>query len=465
MNTTWIKARQTRYGLYVALYVAIIIAVLVMANFLAQRYNKSWDSTANKQFSLSDQTKKVVGNLKQDVNITYFDKTSNLTDPRGNARDLLDRYANLSPKLHVEYIDPTRKPEIAKAAGVRTLGTTFVQIAGRKEEAKSISEEELTGAIVRALKGGERTVCVVTGTGEHTLDDSGEEGLSTAKELLQRNNYKTNPINLLQKTEIPNTCTVLFIAGPRLDYPGPVVDAVKKYVEGGGRALFALDPPLRFGKGQDISPNQVLLSQLADWGVSLDSDLVIDPNPVNRLFGFTAAVVLVNDYESHPIVSDLKGAATAFPLVRSMETKPGGKTSVDKLFESSGDSFATTNLASNSINPSDPSNKKGPLTLAAAGIYNTGQPNKNGRFVVVGSSGWAANNIIGSRSLGNRDLFLNMMNWLSSDEDLIAIRPKEPENRPLAMTVSHMRVLLYLSLFGFPLIVLAVGLSVWWKRR
>ena len=101
MNTQWMKARQTKYTGFVLVYVIIIIGVLGLANFLAQRYNKSWDATANKQFSLSDQTMKVVKGLNQDVTIDYFDRTSNLSDPRGNARDLLDRYANLSPKVHV----------------------------------------------------------------------------------------------------------------------------------------------------------------------------------------------------------------------------------------------------------------------------------------------------------------------------------------------------------------------------
>jgi ABC-type uncharacterized transport system involved in gliding motility auxiliary subunit len=464
MNTQWMKARQTKYTAYVTLYIVIIIAVLSLANFLAQRYNKSWDSTANKQFSLSDQTKKVVKGLNQDVNITYFDRTSNLTDPRGNARDLLDRYSGLSPKVHVAYIDPSKKPEIAKAAGVKTYGTIFIEASGRKQEAKSLSEEEVTGALVRALKGGERTVCVLTGSGEHALDNSTEDGYSSLKELLEKNNYKTQPVNLLQKPEVAKECTVLLLGGPKLDYVPAAVDAIKKYVEGGGRGLFALDPPLKF-KGQEIGDNDALSGQLAKWGVTLDKDLVIDPNPVNRLFGFTAAVVLVSEYESHQIVRDLKGANSAFPLVRSMDAKSADKATVEKLFASSADSFGTTNLTATTINPNDKSNKKGPLTLAAAGTYNTGQANNNGRFVVVGSSTWLANNILPSRSLGNRDLFLNMMNWLSSDEDLISIRPKEPENRPLAMTVRQMRVLLYSTLIALPLLVVVAGISVWWRRR
>ena len=66
--------RQTKFTAYASVYVLIILGVLGAINFLANRYNKSYDSTANKSFSLSDQTEKVVKNLTQDVKISYFDR-------------------------------------------------------------------------------------------------------------------------------------------------------------------------------------------------------------------------------------------------------------------------------------------------------------------------------------------------------------------------------------------------------
>ena len=119
MNSEWMKTRQTRYGAYLFTYLVVIIAVLGATNWLASRHNKSFDSTSNKKFSLSEQTAKVVKGLKSDVNITYFDKTTEFT----RARDLLDRYNNFSTKLHVTYVDPDKKPQLAKAAGVRLRAT------------------------------------------------------------------------------------------------------------------------------------------------------------------------------------------------------------------------------------------------------------------------------------------------------------------------------------------------------
>jgi ABC-type uncharacterized transport system involved in gliding motility auxiliary subunit len=461
MNMNWVKAKQTKYTVYVAIYIAVVLAVLGVANFLANRHTKSWDLTANKRFSLSDQTEKVVKGLTQDVKITYFDQSSRFTGS-GGAKDLLDRYDNLSAKLSVEYIDPDKKPQVAKAAGVRSYGTTFIEANGKREEAKSVTEEEVTGALIRALKGGQRTVCAVQGSGEHSLEESGRQGFSNLKELVERNNYKTRVISLLEKAEIPKDCTVTLLGGPRRDYLEPQVKALKAYVEGGGRALIMVDPPVKF-KGDEIDENAALTGLLASWGITLEKNLVLDTSGIGQIFGLSEAVPLVTSYESHPIVREMKEVATAFPLVRSLEAKSFDKGTAEKLFSTSANAYATTNLAAPEIKLDPAKDKKGPFVLGAAGTYNTGKEKEQGRFVVVGSSGWAANNIL--RFNGNRDMVMNMFNWLSSDEDLISIRPKEPEDRRLSLSVQQMRALFFGSVVLLPLLVIVAGVSVWWQRR
>ena len=458
MSTQFIKARQTKYAAYAAIYVLVVIAIIATANVLANRYDKSYDTTANKRYSLSDQTAKIVKGLKQDATITFFDQ------PRGfrAAKDQLDLYSNLSPKVHVKYVDADKENMLAREAGIKNYGTAIVQIGANKQEAKGLNEEGITGAFIRDLKNTTRTVCFVTGSGEHQIDDSGRSGYSQFKELLGKDEYVAKSINLLQKSEIPSDCTVLVVAGPSGDYQQPEVDAIKKFVEDGGRALFMLDPPLKVGRSE-ISDNDALTSVLKNWGVSVDKDLILDMNPIGQLAGLGPQVALVTSYDSHPIVSEMKGTATGFPLSRSLDVKNGDKTTVQKLFGSSESSLATEKLNSPEVNPSDPKNKKGPLTIAAAGNYNTGKENSQGRFVVIGSSAWAANSFL--RFNGNRDLALNAMNWLSSDEDLISIRPKEPEDRRVTLTRAQMNWVRTTSQFLLPLIVVFAGVSVWWRRR
>lgn len=458
MASNWMKARQTKYAAYSGTYVLVIAAILVTANFLANRYNKSYDSTSNKRFSLSDQTKKIAGDLKDDMTVSYFDRPSGFA----GVKDLLDRYSNLSPKLHVKYVDVMKNPQQAREYGIKNLGTAVVEVGAKREEAKGMTEEGVTGAMVRVIKGGTRTVCNVEGSGEHQLGESDQKGFSSVKDTLQRDNYQSKSINLLQSGTIPSDCTAVIVGGPQTDYPEPAVKALQSYVENGGRALILLDPPLKT-KRMDTADNEALVKLLEDWGVTADKDLILDENPIGQLAGLGPEVPLVTTYDSHAIVAPMKGMATGFPLSRSLTIKSGGKTTVEKLFSSSVGSFATTMLGPGQITLDPNKDKKGPFVMAAAGTYSSGKPNIQGRFVVVGNSGWASNTFI--RFNGNRDLLLNMMNWLTSDEDLISIRPKETEDRRLTLTRAQMGMVRTVSQFLIPLLVIAAGISVWWKRR
>jgi len=480
MAAKWLKARQTKFGAYVAVYTLVVIGILAAVNFLANRYDKSYDATKNKQYSLSDQTIKIVKGLKNGVRMVYFGESGSFP----NARDLLDRYSSLSTRLRVDYIDPNKKPTLAKAAGFRPDSPVVVENGPRHEGAKSLTEEEITGALIRALKSGERNVCFMTGAGEHSIDDQDREGFSALKTLLEHDNYKSRAVSLKPAAapeagtpdagkkveigqaassgpvEVPKDCTVLVSGGPTADYPAPVVAAIKSYVEDGGRAIFMFDNVLRIGRSEPAAPNDELAQVLAGWGVTVNKDLVLDLGGLGQIFNFGPEIPVILQYESHPITQPLTRVPTAFPLTRSIEIKSEGKASVSKLVT------AEDTLATSEIGPGgavDPKKgKKGPATLVAVGTYSG---TKQGRFVVTGTSIWAVNSFAGSRQLGNRELFVNSVNWLASDEDLISIRPKTPEDQPLNVSGQRLTMLFWLSIVIFPLTVVAFGLATWWKRR
>ena len=435
-----------------AIYTLIFIAILVAANFLANRYNKSFDSTANKRYSLSDQSAKLAHDLNQDMVISYWDRP----DSFERARGLFDRYKNLSSKIDVRYQDVDKNRTAAMAAGITTLGTIYVEVGNRRETAKTLTEEDVTSAMMRAIKPGDRMVCFTLGSGESSVEDANASGYAAAKEAVEKNNYKSKVVKLLEKPEVPTDCTLLISAGPRNALSDAGVASLKKYVEAGGRAMFLLDPPLKFGRAVD--DNEALLGVLTGWGVTVHKNLVVDAGSAIQQLG--PQVPLVTRYEAHAIVSTIKDVPTLFPLPRSLEVKDGAGTKVSALLTTSEDSRATTNLSSSSLQI-EGFTDKGPFILAAAGEHTASK----GRFVVVGTSGFAANQFLRIRQVGNNDLYMNMVNWLSSDEDVMAIRPKDPEDRPLNMNARQVTLLFYTSVFGLPLLVVLAGLSVWWRRR
>ena len=449
------NARQKQYSLYSTFYVVVIIAVLGVANYLANKNNKTFDTTSNKRYSLSDQTTKIVKGLSKEVQITYWDNQEGF----GAAKDVLNQYTILSPKLKVEYVDAIKKPALARAAGITNLGTIVVESGPKREEAKGLTEEQITSALVRVLKGTERTVCFAQGGGEKELDKSARDGYTAIKEMVERDNYKVDRVNLLETSEIPAKCTLLVIPGPKFDYPAASVESLKKHVEGGGKVLFMLDPPFNVAK-MKVSENKLLVDVLGGWGVTLNKDLVVDLSRVGQMMG---GAVLANKYESHAVVREMAGRPVVMAFPRSLEGKSTDKTTVEKLFSSLASSFALTDLSKAEIEPNPEKDKRGPFTMSVAGSYKTGQENKDGRFVVVGNSSFVDNGNI--QLYGNSDLFLNMLAWLSADEDLISIRPKDPEDRRIQLDQGQMNTVIAISQFGLPLIAFGAGVWIWRKRR
>src|SRR5947209_7992832 len=132
--------------------------------------------------------------------------------------------------------------------------------------------------------------------------------------------------------EVPKDCLALVVGGPQVDYPKPVADAIQKYVEGGGHALFMLDGTLKLGREQAAAENPELLRVLSDWGVTVNKDLVLDLSGIGGMFGAGPEIPIILQYESHAIVRPLTRVPTAFPIPRSLTIKSTGKSTVEKLF-------------------------------------------------------------------------------------------------------------------------------------
>lgn len=441
-------------GANLALYTLIGIAIIVLVNWFVNLHNKSWDLTPNQEYSLSPQSIKLLKGLKQNVTIYAFDRKEAFS----RRRDLLGEYESASNHVAVHYVDPDRQPELAKQYGVQSYGTVEVVSGARHFQAQNTNEEGVTNALIRVLMG-EKTIYFMDGHGERSISDTGRDGFQNLKNELSDESYAVNTLTLLQKNEIPPNCEVLVIAGPKHDYLPPEIETISNYIKGGGRVLFMLDPGVKL-------PN--LNKLLAGWGVILRDDLVVDLNPVARLFGTTPVMPLIIKYGSNPIVEPLQRTATLFPLSRSIEIgKDAQGTPPEMLCQTSDDSFGVEGF-----NPSmqqissrpRPGDAKGPLTVAVSDTISAPDGKKGeGRLVVTGTSLLGANAYLGFQ--GNKDLVMNMVNWLSAEESLISIRPKTEEQQTLNMNQRQMGQLLYLGVFGLPLLIILAGAGVWWRRR
>ena len=448
------SGQQVLTGANFALYTLIVIALIVLVNWFVSNHDKRWDMTPNKKYSLSEQTRKILKGLDKNVTIYAFDRERSF----GERRDVLGMYKSASNRVTVKYVDPNREPALSREFGIRSFGTIVVSAGDRHMEAQGDSEEGITNALVRVLKG-KRTACFIGTHGERNLESTDRDGYDHFKTQLSDENYTTETLPFLQKIDIPQDCTMVVIAGPQNDYLPPETDAIEKYMKDGGRALVMLDA------GVDL-PN--LTKMLADWGVTAANDLVIDENPVAQIFGTEPYMPLIVKYGNSPIVDPLNGRATLFPLSRSFQVDKDSKPGItaNTLGDTSAESYGVTdwNPKIKEIKFDSKKDVKGPLSVAMAGTMTAeGDKKAEGRFVVTGTSLIAANSFLNFQS--NRDFVMNSINWLSADEDLISIRATPPESQHLTMNAEQMRRLLILGVFGLPLLIVMAGVLVWYQRR
>ena len=466
--------RETRFGLMSAASVVAVLAILVGLNYLAIRRDKRWDLTATKAFSLSDETVKVLSNLKAPVKITVYDQPAGF--PR--FRDALASYEFGSKNLSIEYVDADRQPTRVKEDEVLNYGTVVMSYQGRKEHLMSAREQELTNALVKVTTGRSVKAYFVEGHGEKPSTGLERNGYSSALDVLKRDNYAVETLVLAQTSAVPADATVIVIPGPAVDFLPPEADAVRKYLRNGGKALFLLDPLV----GVAARPLPVLEGLLKEWGVSLGHDVVLDVSGVGQMLGTDASVPVITSYPAHPITKDFT-LMTAYPLAQSVSGQAGANSSetVQSLLNSGERSWSESDVksltAGGKVSLDEAAgDRKGPITIGltlsedardapatAAAPGPNAPPKAQTRIAVLGDSDFASNAAAGIA--GNSDLFVNINNWLTQQEDLISIHPRDSEDRRMTLTADQQRRIGWLSLFFLPGLILGSGVYTWLQRR
>jgi ABC-type uncharacterized transport system involved in gliding motility auxiliary subunit len=479
------SGRNARLGSLAAASVVVVLAILVAINYLAKRHNKRWDWTAAQQFSLSDQTKKVLHGLQRPMKIRVFAKPEEFN----RFRERLDEYQYESKQLNVEYIDPERKPTVANQDKVTQMGTVVLEYDGRTERVTSDTEQALTNGLIKVIQGKQTKLYFIQGHGERSSDDSERTGYSSIAGLLASENFATDKLVLAQQRQIPADATVVVIAGPKEDFFPAEIEALKAYLTKGGKVLFLLDPRER----ADSPELTNLVALLKDWGIEVGDNVVINvPSDVQLKEGEAVDVgalaslpnsdgtfVLAAKYDQHPIIQGFR-ILSAYRLVRSVAAAPAGSSgrTAQNLVETTETSWAETDLkrlTSSGQVAREPAkgDKGGPISIAAAVAAPLAQatpPDPKApqdapetRIAVFGDSDFASNGLLGFQ--GNHNLFMNAVNWLAQQENLISIRPRDPQDRRVTLTARQQSLIRLLAIFVIPGVILAAGVQTWWRRR
>ena len=487
------KRRQTRYGALAGTSILLVLAIVVALNYVLARQNQRWDLTAGGQYSLSDQTGRVLDNLAGPVRIRVFAREPDF--PR--YRDRLGEYAYRSGRVTVDYIDADGQPMLARQYDVQTYGTIVFEYEGRVERVESDSEQDLTNALIKVVEGARQTVYFLEGHGEKSHAGSDRDGYGTVSAALALDNFEVDSLVLAQAGAVPGDATVVVAAGPETDLLPGEVDALRAWLDRGGKLLLLLDPPVT---GNEPAP-EGLLGLAREWGIEVGADVVVDASGVGQLFGADASVPVAASYPFHPITERFN-LLTAYPLARSVSAasgRPDGRVA-QPFIETGPRSWQETDIDSLATGQveldEEAGDRPGPVAIGMAvsapapmpadagdggngaeddeadGAAADDEPGSDDgddpappetRLAVIGDSDFASNAVVGIQ--GNRDLFLNTVNWLARQENLISIRAREPEDRRLTLTAGAQRRVFWLSVLLLPAAILGVGVYTWLSRR
>jgi ABC-type uncharacterized transport system involved in gliding motility auxiliary subunit len=433
--------KHTASGANSTIQIVAVLAILAAVNWWGTRYHQRFDLTENKQYSLSQQSIKIVKDLKEPVNVQLFLKTGDSYST--NLKNLWDQYQYQNPdKLKVETIDVDKNPMVARAAKVTAYGTSLLKRGERSTTITGSQEQDLTSALLKVTQSGQKIVYFTTGHGELAYDKMDKDGLSSAKDALEKQNYKIDTLLLVGKKTIPTDAALVVVAGPTKPFSDEERAALKNYIDKGGRVFLSLQP----------QSDPKLDPLLKDFGIIANNDVVLDPR---ANVGDLAAPV-AQKFPFHAITTGLQAAYfTGTRSLAKMEKLPAG-VNITPLVESSGDAWGETNFMERQIafNPGD---HKGPLPIMLLAEKD------KGRLIVSGNTQFAANaNYV---NLNNGDLFLNSLNWMADEASLVAIPPKDNQPKTVDLLPWQYQGVFYGTVLLLPLSLLLMAGFVWWKRR
>ncbi len=468
------RGRKLVYGSNTVISTIIFIVVLALVAVIAQRHPWRVDLTESGSFSLSEQSRNIVKSLDAPITIKCFFSSAapDQMQARGKTKDLLDTYKYQNDKISYEFIDPDVQPEIARQYEIKTYGTLVLEGYDKKQVVQTPDEENITNAMLRLSRKEQKKIYFLTGHGEHSLKANEKDSYSNAKDALEKNYYQVSEFNLLQQPEVPSDAAAVVIAGPRKPILENEQQALKSYIEKGGK-IFAMVDPMNDSGLKDFFSN---------YGIQLGDDVVIDK--LSRLFGASERIPVVVEYGHHRITEGFD-LPTFFPDARSVvpkaESPPEG-IRVQILASTSPNAWAERDLETLQRGQASYDKDKdlaGPVPLAViANITPKGQDIKpqpanaakkgekkpgEGELIVSGDSDFASNTYFSL--YGNGDFFLNAINYLAEEANLITVEARQARNKPMLFTQDQAKALFWIVLVVVPLAVLAAGLVVYRIRR
>lgn len=442
-------------------FVVLFIALIFLLGFLANQYKFSKDITQANRNTLTTGSINVLKQMQGPITLTVFaseDDVNNGDTFRQGIINFMARYQRTKPDINVKFISPIKEPKLAQENGIKEDGEVVVEYQKRSEHIKPpFAEQEMTNLFMRLSRTSQRAVMYLDGHGERNLiglknNDVGEFG-----KQLESKGLKFANLNLTIESEVPLNGSMLVIASPQKTISPIEAKKIKKFLESGGNLLWLLDDNNFRG-----------LDEIAAYlGLSVSSGQVIDP--AEKVEGANENIASASSYGEHAITRNFM-LGTRFSNAHEVNAKGtlDNGWEVSKLIEVSPNGWLESSQVMTNQKPSfDKSkDKAGPINIAVALQRVYGK--KGQRVVVVGNGNFLSNTFITNG--GNLDLGINMINWLSGDDNLISIQPMPLKDVNVTIPDNQISFIIAWTVFHsfeyfIPIGFFALGILFWFKRR
>jgi ABC-type uncharacterized transport system involved in gliding motility auxiliary subunit len=458
-----LTGRQARYGSNSLIITAAFVGILVVVNYLGYKNTKQWDLTADKSNTLAKETADVLKSLPSTVEAkAFFTTNSSVASSKESAKALLDQYVYAgNGKFKYEFIDPNKDPVAAQQAGITRDGTVVLYMGNAKQSVTSITETDLTGAMVRLMNPGSHVIYFLTGHGEYPISGSSDQSFTQLASALESKNYTVSTLNLLATAKIPEDASVIVVAGPKKPLSDTEVSLLDEYLKKGGSVVVMEDPGVDTQFGD--TPDPLAIDLAHNYGIILGNDMVVD------VYGYQAFqnpyFAVGYQYANHPITQNMSTMGTGFQNARSviMDSSVGTDYSKTQLILTVDQSWGETDLASiqdNTVKFDQGTDLAGPVSLAVV----ADDSSTKARLVVFGDSDFATNAYYGF--YGNSEMIVNSIDWAAKEENLISLTPKTTVSRTLVQPQAYtMNLILLGSMILIPGIILIAGVGSWIARK
>lgn len=450
--------KTTKEGMSMGALIALMLVLLAAVNYLGVKKYKTFDFTAGKVNTLSEQSITILKNLKSDLNIIYFyqEGSQGVEQNKRSFIDLVKKYQDQSDRVKLQFVEVNKEPKLAAEYAVdKGSGLVYVTYEGRKNKIEKIDEQELTGAIVKAMREKDKNIYHIIGHGERIFDDSQElAAVSLFRKMLEGNRYTVKPLNLVQSPQVPADADVVVVAGPTQNFLASEVTALENYLKAGGHLFVALEV------GKEVG----LESLLKKIGFKINNQYIAQVVQTQMGLAVNPQVTPVNEFSVTNAITKPFGRAEfvvmRLPAILERVTPPPAGITIDDFVRTGTQVAAFTDLEFKS------GGTPGPFTVASLATGSFGKESDQGKVfkaTVFTDVDFLSNQFL-YKNL-NRDLALNSISYLAGEETLISITPKEVGVTQMTITDTQWMVFVLGFLIPVPLLLIIASGVIWYRRR